>query len=136
MSGCGSRKRQSKMSKQIPFSDVYAFVAKSGLFLVLLFALAMPSLSLAQDRPLDAPRAQGLVGERFDGYAMVRGNAPADIVALVAKTNAERKALYTQRARSENVPVEAIGKIYAAQIVKSAPAKTWFLSESGTWTQK
>lgn len=106
------------------------------MFVAVLFALAIPSLSMAQDRPLDAPRAQGLVGERFDGYAVVRGNAPANIVALVQQTNAERKALYTREAQSAKAPVEAIGKIYAAEIVKSAPAKTWFLSESGTWTQK
>jgi len=124
------------MSQQNPFSNLHAWTAKAALLLALLFALAIPTHSMAQERPLDAPRAQGLVGERYDGYAVVRGNAPADIAALVERTNAERKALYTREAQAEKVPVEAIGKIYAAQIVKSAPTKTWFLSETGTWTQK
>ena len=29
-----------------------------------------------------------------------------------------------------------IGKIYAGEIMKSAPAGTWFLSEAGQWTRK
>ncbi len=105
---------------------------------LLLAAVALrPSIASAQSaRLLDAPRAAGFVGERFDGYAVVRGNASADIVALVAKVNAERKAVYVQRAASENVPVDAIGRIYAAQIIQSAPAGTWFLSETGQWSQK
>ena len=105
---------------------------------LLLAAVALrPSIASAQSaRLLDAPRAAGLVGERFDGYAVIRGNASGDVVALVAKVNAERKAVYAQRAASENVPVDAIGRIYAAQIIQSAPAGTWFLSETGQWSQK
>jgi uncharacterized protein YdbL (DUF1318 family) len=87
-------------------------------------------------RLLDAPRAAGLVGERFDGYAVTRGNVTADITALVAKVNAERQAVYAQRAATEHVSVDAIGRIYAAQIIQSAPAGTWFFSETGQWSQK
>ena len=90
----------------------------------------------AQSRLLDAPRAAGVVGERFDGFAVVRGTASPATAALVAQVNAERRALYAQRAASDNVPVEAVGKIYALEIVKAAPPNTWFLSESGQWTQK
>jgi uncharacterized protein YdbL (DUF1318 family) len=90
----------------------------------------------AESRLLDAPRAAGTVGERFDGYAVARGTPTADLAALIAKVNAERQAIYQQRAAAEKVPVDAIGRIYAAEIMKSAPAGTWFLSESGNWTQK
>jgi len=126
------------MSAQNPSFDVMhqrSIFAKASLFLLLCLALLAP-LNTAHARPLDAPRSAGLVGERYDGYCVVRGNAPADIVALVNQTNAERKALYMERAKNEGVAVEAIGKIYAAEIVKSAPANTWFLSESGAWKQK
>lgn len=90
----------------------------------------------AQSRLLDAPRAAGAVGERFDGFAVVRGTASPATAALVAQVNTERRALYAQRAASDNVPVEAVGKIYALEILKGAPSNTWFLSESGQWTQK
>jgi len=90
----------------------------------------------AQSRLLDAPRAAGTVGERYDGFATVRGAAPPDVAALVARVNAERRTVYAERAQTDKVSVDAVGKIYAAEIMKSAPPKTWFLSESGQWTQK
>ena len=110
-------------------------LARRSVALGILVAMA-PAFSYAQARPLDAPRAAGLVGERWDGLAVVRGAAPAEVVALVASANAERKKIYADRAATDRVAVDAIGRIYAAEISKSAPAKTWFLSESGQWTQK
>ena len=99
-------------------------------------ALVAPDGGLAQERPLDGPRAAGIVGERYDGFAEVRGAASPDIVALVNKTNAERRALYEQRAKNEGVPLDAIEKIYAGQIMQSAPPGTWFLGQNGQWTRK
>jgi uncharacterized protein YdbL (DUF1318 family) len=90
----------------------------------------------AQSRLLDALRSEGVVGERFDGFAVLHGPASADVTALLTRVNAERRAIYEQNAASQKVPVGAIGKIYAQEILKSAPAKTWFLSESGQWSQK
>jgi uncharacterized protein YdbL (DUF1318 family) len=107
-----------------------------GAAALLLAFLGVPALGRAESRLLDAPRAAGLVGERFDGYAVPRGSVSPDIAALIDKVNKERHDVYAARAASENVPIEAIGKIYAAEIMKSAPAGTWFLSESGQWVQK
>ena len=90
----------------------------------------------AQSRVLDVPRAAGIVGERYDGFAAVRGAASPEIAALVAQVNAERRTVYAQRAQSDKVSVDAVGKIYALEIMKSAPPKTWLLSESGQWIQK
>jgi uncharacterized protein YdbL (DUF1318 family) len=91
----------------------------------------------AQSRTLDAPRSAGTVGERYDGYAVVRDPTQvASLAPLVAQVNAERRQLYAQRAASDGVPVDQIGRIYAAEILKSAPAGTWFLQESGQWTRK
>ena len=106
--------------------------------LVLAGAAALPfgTPARAQSRLLDAPRAAGAVGERFDGFAVARGTASPATTALVAQVNAERRALYAQRAAGDKVSAEAVGKIYALEILKAAPVKTWFLSESGQWTQK
>ena len=102
----------------------------------MLFRSGAPAATVAQSRPLDAPRAAGTVGERYDGYAVARGTVTPDITNLISQVNAERRTLYEQRAKSEGVPVEAIGKIYAGEIMRSAPAGTWFLSETGQWTRK
>jgi len=107
-----------------------------GAAVLLLAAAGLPGFATAETRLLDAPRAAGLVGERFDGYAVAHGSVTPDIAALIDKVNKERHDVYAARAASENVPIDAIGKIYAAQIMQSAPAGTWFLSESGQWTKK
>ncbi len=104
--------------------------------------LALPLLPLAfvaiaQNRTLDAPRSAGTVGERFDGFAVVRDPALATTLNPTVETvNAERLKVYAQRATAEGVPVDQIGRIYAAEIFRSAPAGTWFLQESGQWVRK
>lgn len=110
-----------------------------NLFLVLVFMMCVFVQTVnaqSQGRLLDAPRAAGQVGERYDGFAVVRGTVSPEIAALVDKVNAERRTVYAQRAATDGVPVEAVGKIYAAEIIKAAPPGTWFLSEAGTWTRK
>ncbi|MBI1180052.1 MAG: DUF1318 domain-containing protein [Alphaproteobacteria bacterium] len=91
----------------------------------------------AQDRPLDAPRAAGVIGERYDGYVVLRDkNAPAGIHELVEQTNAQRHKLYEERAKATDAPVEEVGKVYAEQIMEQAPENTWFQGPDGTWKQK
>jgi len=98
---------------------------------------ALSGAALAQSRPLDAPRVAGLVGEKYDGFALLRNpGAPADVKSLVDQANQERAALYKQRATTDGAPADAVGRIYAKQIYDAAPAGTWFLQESGQWVQK
>jgi len=106
------------------------------LALLALLGLAVPPAQAQSAHLLDGPRAKGLVGERFDGYAVPHGSVTPDIAALIDKVNTERRAIYTQRAQAQKVPVEAVGKIYAQQIINSAPPGTWFLGENGQWAQK
>lgn len=93
--------------------------------------------SLAIADPLDGPRASGLVGERFDGFAVVRDpNAGGDVKALVKDINAKRRAFYSNIANQQNVSVSEVGKIYANEIFEKAPRGYWFLTSTGAWRQK
>ncbi|WP_425406125.1 YdbL family protein [Hwanghaeella sp.] len=98
-----------------------------------IFAASQPALA----DPLDAPRAAGLVGERYDGYAQLRdSNAPADVAALVRSINRQRKDYYDQIAKKENVSPTEVGKLYANKIYQSAPRGYWFMDQSGQWKRK
>ncbi|MEN3951757.1 YdbL family protein [Iodidimonas sp. SYSU 1G8] len=91
----------------------------------------------AQSRPLDAPRAAGVIGERYDGFAVVRdAKGGADMRALVESTNEQRRALYAEKAKEQGAPVEEVGKVYAKEILAKAPAGTWFQGPDGGWSQK
>lgn len=98
-----------------------------------LVLIALSSGAFAQSQLLNGPRAAGTVGERYDGLAVVRSGGDA---ALVDSINAERRKVYAERAKKENVPVDQIARVYAAEILKSAPAGTWFLKEDGQWIRK
>jgi uncharacterized protein len=107
-----------------------------GFPLVILFAivLAIGSFSApAAAQSLDDLRASGAVGERFDGFAVARDSSAADVVAGI---NAKRKKIYGERAASQGVSAEEVGKVYAQKIFQKAPAGTWIQAPDGSWTQK
>lgn len=112
----------------------------TGLRVLVVAALMMcglivgPSHALAQS--LDAARASGMVGERFDGYAVARDNATPAVRSLVASVNSQRGKIYAKRATEQKIPTAEVGKLYASQIVAKAPKGTWFLSSSGAWRRK
>ena len=109
---------------------------------LLLGLAALPLLALAgraaaqSAKLLDAPRIAGLVGERYDGYAVAHGKVTTEIAGLIDRVNAERRAVYEKRAAADKAPIEAVQQIYAQQIRQSAPVGTWFLGADGQWTQK
>jgi uncharacterized protein YdbL (DUF1318 family) len=91
-------------------------------------------LALAQS--LDAARASGMLGERFDGYAVARDNATPAVRQMVDSINSQRASIYAKRAAEQKTSPAEVGKLYASQIVGQAPKGTWFLSQSGSWTRK
>ena len=105
------------------------------LLLAMLLVAALPALAVAQS--LDDLRAQGIVGERYDGIAVVRAaDATAAVKEFVAGVNTQRQKIYAERAAGQNVPVGQVGRIYAKEIYGKLPAGAWFLDESQTWRQK
>jgi len=87
----------------------------------------------AAAQSLDQLRASGAVGERYDGFLEALDSSAE---TTVAKINAERRKIYAQRAKEEGVSLDQIGRVYAKQIFKKAPAGTKFLDESGNWVTK
>ncbi len=86
---------------------------------------------------LDEYRAQGIIAERFDGLVEVRsGQASPDAERLVKDVNAKRLDIYRQRAASQGVPVEEVGKIYALELAGKAPAGTYFKKPDGGYLRK
>ena len=85
---------------------------------------------------LDAARASGMVGERFDGYAVARKTATPAARRLVDDVNKQRGQIYAKRAREQKISPAQVGKLYAGQIVAKVPKGTWILLQSGAWKRK
>ena len=118
--------------------------AKSGfvaaLRITMIAAMMICGLSLWSSpvtaQSLDAARASGMVGERFDGYAVARDTATPAVRSLVDSVNAQRRQIYAKRAAEQKISVDAVGMLYARQIVGQVPSGTWILPQSGAWTRK
>jgi uncharacterized protein YdbL (DUF1318 family) len=80
-------------------------------------------------------RAQGIVGEGYDGFARVRTPA-SGAQAAVDQANARRREIYAKRAAEQKVSPADVGRVYARQIFDKAPPGTWFLQENGQWVRK
>ena len=87
----------------------------------------------ASAQSADALRASGDAGERFDGYMEAR---KPSATAAVDAINAQRRKVYEDRAKQQNVPVEDVGRVYAQQIIGQVSSGTWIKSEAGGWSQK
>jgi len=100
-------------------------------------ALALVPGSARAQSGLDAAKQAGLVGERPDGLVgVVGGSAPADVVALVERVNAERRARYEQIAAETNATLEAVQAVAGAQLIDRTPAGQYIMTAGGKWMKK
>ena len=102
-----------------------------AVFILLICSGSWPVLAVS----LDELRASGAIIERFDGYVQA-GKKTAATEAAVNEINAERRRIYQQRAASQGVSADQVGRVYARQIFESAPAGTRFLLEDGKIMRK
>ena len=105
------------------------FLAATALAVVL---PAVPALGAGK---LDELRTSGAVGERYDGFLVVRDGG-GDAKAAVKKINGQRRKIYEKRAKEAGVSVEQIGQVYAQEIMEDAPNGTYFLTQDGKWSKK
>ncbi len=103
-------------------------------FLVMTLVAGL-SLAVSQGyaQSAESLRASGQAGERWDGYLEARD---ASAKGEVDQINAQRKELYTERAKQQGISVEEVGKVYAQQIFEKLPKGSWFKQPNGQWIQK
>ncbi|HEY6916139.1 MAG TPA: YdbL family protein [Allosphingosinicella sp.] len=82
-------------------------------------------------------RSTGQVGERYDGYLGVVGDASASLRAEVDAINIKRRAFYTDLAAKRGAKIEEVGATTACQIfaTKIQPGQYYMLTD-GVWRQR
>lgn len=102
--------------------------------LALLFAFAAaPAWALT----LAEAKAQGLVGEKVDGYiAAVVPNPDAEVQALIRSTNDGRREVYADLARRNGISVQDVGVLSAEKLREKAVSGEYIQTPSGEWRRK
>lgn len=86
---------------------------------------------------ISALKAKGVIGETNNGYlGFVTGNRPQSAQAVVAAENKDRKAIYRQIAKSNNVSLELVEKRRARALADRAKKGRFIQSPGGAWVKK
>ena len=79
----------------------------------------------------------GLVGEQRSGYiGLVVESAPAEVVALARDVNNQRRELYQQIARQNNLTIEQVAALAFEKAVEATPTGQFLQNVSGSWIKK
>jgi uncharacterized protein YdbL (DUF1318 family) len=102
-------------------------------FLLILLA-SVPAA--AQTPAIDAARASGAVGERYDGYLGVAAAASAAVRSQVATINIQRRALYSNLAASKGVSPQDVGITAGCQLLARVSVGEMYLWADGAWRRR
>lgn len=110
--------------------------SRSGSWLALITFLAGLMFSgSALAIELDAAKAQGLVGERADGYLGVVVDPPsAEVSALVENVNAKRRARYKEIASKNNIDLADVEARAGQRAIQLTASGGWVFQSR--WQQK
>ena len=86
---------------------------------------------------LDSAKAQGLVGERLNGYLGVASSqAGNDVKTLVSDINNKRKALYHKKAEQTGVESSVFELRMGERLQNMTPSGQYIQDKSGQWIKK
>ncbi len=87
-----------------------------------------------RDPAYQAARTAGQVGEQTDGYLGVVGAETAELRALVANINIQRKAAYTKKAAaSPGATVEQMAFVTGCNLIAATATGEKYQAPDGSW---
>lgn len=101
--------------------------------MVLITACLFSLSSWALD--IDTAKAQGMIGERLDGYlGLVVNNADAEV--LIKSINTQRRQKYREISINRGAELRDIEKLAGAKLVEKAQSeKHYYQNENGKWAR-
>ena len=108
----------------------------SALIVLVVFAFATPPASA--NPVVDQAKAEGVIGEQFDGYlGVVDGQAAsADVQRWIAEINAKRRQVYTGIASENGQSIAVVGQLTAERLINSADPGSFYQDAEGVWRRK
>jgi uncharacterized protein YdbL (DUF1318 family) len=102
--------------------------------LLLIGVFAAPAFS--QTAAVDAARAAGQVGERYDGYMGVASAVPAAVRSQLAAINIKRRTLYSNLAAERGVSPSDVGITAGCQLLARVSVGEAYLLADGAWRRR
>lgn len=106
---------------------------KKALFVI---ALLCAAPAAAQTPAVDAARAAGQVGERYDGYLGVVGPVSGIVRSQVATINIRRRSLYSNLAASKGATPADVGITAGCQLLARVAVGEAYLWNEGGWRRR
>jgi len=104
--------------------------------LLLLAALIAIAPAAAQTPAVNAARASGIVGERYDGYLGFAVAAPAALKSQVATINIQRRSLYSNLAASRGATPQDVGITAGCQLLARVGVGQAYMWADGVWRRR
>jgi uncharacterized protein len=99
-------------------------------------AFAAVSVAIAQTPALDAARAAGAVGERYDGFMGLVGPGSAALRSQVATVNIRRRSLYSQLAARRGASPQEVGITAGCQLLARIGVGQAYMLSDGAWRRR
>ena len=104
--------------------------------LILLGLAVMAGPALAQTAAVDAARAAGTIGERFDGYIGVAGPVSQLVRSQVATINIRRRSLYSSLAARKGASPQDVGVTAGCTLLTRVPVGGTYMLSDGAWRRR
>jgi uncharacterized protein YdbL (DUF1318 family) len=98
-----------------------------------LFA-AVPAIG--QTPAVEAARAAGSVGERFDGYLGIAGPVAATVQSQVSRINIQRRALYSNLGAQKGATPQEVGVTAGCQLLARVAIGETYMWADGRWRRR
>jgi uncharacterized protein YdbL (DUF1318 family) len=100
---------------------------------LLVLALLTSAPAVAQTPAVNAARAVGQVGERYDGYLGVAGPVSGTVRSQVATINIQRRSLYSNFAATRGVSPADVGITAGCQLLARVSVGEAYMWNDGSW---
>ena len=97
--------------------------------------LAAPA-AVAQTAAVDAARAAGQIGERYDGYIGVAAPVSGLVRGQVTAINIQRRALYSRLAAAKGVSPADVGITAGCELLERVGAGQVYMLSDGAWRRR
>jgi uncharacterized protein YdbL (DUF1318 family) len=103
---------------------------------LLILALVAAVPAAAQTPAVEAARSAGIIGERYDGYVGVAGNASPMVRSQVARINIQRRSLYSNLGAAKGASPQDVGITAGCTLLARVGVGESYLWADGTWRRR